>query len=204
MMKTEKIPRLNTGIRYCVYIHISSVLLGREVPWFRSYSKANRGSWRLLEHRPRTALLQNLHFPLLGSSSSQSGWSFENQRDRLYCLCHYQPHLNETECIHTSNQNCLLIQCSGSDGKESGCNFGSIPGSGRSSGEGKGNPLQYSCLDNRMDRGAWQSMKPQRVRYGWAQHNTVDLQCCAIFGYTAKCSHYTFTCIYSFSDSFPI
>ena len=33
--------------------------------------------------------------------------------------------------------------------------FGSIPGSGRSPGEGNGNPLQYSCLENSMDRGAW-------------------------------------------------
>ena len=34
----------------------------------------------------------------------------------------------------------------------------SIPGSGRSPGEGNGNPLQYSCLGNPMDRGAWQAM----------------------------------------------
>ena len=43
-------------------------------------------------------------------------------------------------------------------GKESACNAGdpgSIPGSGRSLGEGNGNPLQYSCLENPMDRGAW-------------------------------------------------
>ena len=33
--------------------------------------------------------------------------------------------------------------------------LGSIPGSGRSCGEGNGNPLQYSCLENPMDRGAW-------------------------------------------------
>ena len=42
----------------------------------------------------------------------------------------------------------------GSDGKESTCiagDLGSIPGSGRSPGEGKGNPLQYSCLENSMD-----------------------------------------------------
>ena len=42
----------------------------------------------------------------------------------------------------------------GSDGKESACNAGdpgSIPGSGRSPGEGNGNPLQYSCLGNLMD-----------------------------------------------------
>ena len=34
-------------------------------------------------------------------------------------------------------------------------NEGLIPGSGRSSGEGNGNPFQYSCLENPMDRGAW-------------------------------------------------
>ena len=48
----------------------------------------------------------------------------------------------------------------GLDGKESACNardLGSIPRSGRSSGEGNGNPLQYSCLENLMDRGAWQA-----------------------------------------------
>ena len=46
-------------------------------------------------------------------------------------------------------------------GKESACNagdlrdMGSIPGSGRSPGEGHGNPLQHSCLENSMDREAW-------------------------------------------------
>ena len=46
----------------------------------------------------------------------------------------------------------------GSDGKASAYNagdLGSIPGSGRSPGEGNGNPLQYSCLENPMERGAW-------------------------------------------------
>ena len=48
----------------------------------------------------------------------------------------------------------------GSDGKESDCNAGnlsSIPGSGRSPGEGNGNPLQHSCLENPMDRGTWRA-----------------------------------------------
>ena len=48
----------------------------------------------------------------------------------------------------------------GSDGKESACNVGDLgltPGSGRSPGEGDGNPLQYSCLENPMDRGGWQA-----------------------------------------------
>ena len=47
---------------------------------------------------------------------------------------------------------------SGSEGKASAYNAGdpgSIPGSGRSPGEGNGNPLQYSCLENSMDGGAW-------------------------------------------------
>ena len=49
----------------------------------------------------------------------------------------------------------------GSAGKESACSagdtgeMGSIPGSRRSPGGGNGNPLQYSCLENSMDRGAW-------------------------------------------------
>ena len=48
-----------------------------------------------------------------------------------------------------------------SDGKESACNVedpGSIPGSGRFPGEGNGYPVQYSCLENVMDRGAWQAI----------------------------------------------
>ena len=48
----------------------------------------------------------------------------------------------------------------GSDGKQSAFNAGDLasnPGLGRSLGEGNGNPLQYSCLVNSMDRGAWQA-----------------------------------------------
>ena len=46
----------------------------------------------------------------------------------------------------------------GSEDKASACNAGdpgSIPGLGRSPGEGNGNPLQYSCQENPVDRGAW-------------------------------------------------
>ena len=48
----------------------------------------------------------------------------------------------------------------GSDGKGSACNArdpASIPRLGRSPGEGHGNPLQHSCLENSMDRGAWRA-----------------------------------------------
>ena len=40
----------------------------------------------------------------------------------------------------------------------------SIPGSGRSPQEGNGNPLQYSCLDNPMDRGAWWATVPDAAK----------------------------------------
>ena len=49
----------------------------------------------------------------------------------------------------------------GSKGKASACDAGdpgSIPGSGRSPRGGHGNPLQYSCLENPMDRGAWRAI----------------------------------------------
>ena len=49
----------------------------------------------------------------------------------------------------------------GSDGKEPACDAGdldSIPGSGRFPEEGKGYPLQYSCLENPMERGAWRAI----------------------------------------------
>ena len=49
----------------------------------------------------------------------------------------------------------------GSDGKEPACNagdLGSLPGSGRSPGEGNGYPFQYSSLENPMDRETWQAI----------------------------------------------
>ena len=49
----------------------------------------------------------------------------------------------------------------GSDGQEFACNTGDqglVSGLGRSSREGNGNPLQYSCLENSKDRGAWRAM----------------------------------------------
>ena len=56
---------------------------------------------------------------------------------------------------------------------ESACNVGdpgSIPGSGRSPGEGNGNPLQWSCQENPLDGGAWQATVhgSQRVEHDWA------------------------------------
>ena len=62
------------------------------------------------------------------------------------------------EVIRRNQWNKIQTFLGGSDGKESPCNAGDlglILGLGRSPGGGNGNPLQYSCLENSMDRGAW-------------------------------------------------
>ena len=67
---------------------------------------------------------------------------------------------------HLSHQGC---NPGGLDDKESTGNAGdpgSIPGSGRSPGEGNGNPFQYSCPENPMERGVWQATV-QRVAKSW-------------------------------------
>ena len=66
----------------------------------------------------------------------------------------------------------------------------SIPGSRRSSGEGNGNPLQYSCLGTPMDRGAWQATVHGVARVG---HNLV----------TKPPSPHTMLNIYYISDTMP-
>ena len=62
--------------------------------------------------------------------------------------------------LHLLYYNIVLGFPHSSVSKESACNvgdLGSIPGSGRSPEVGNGNPLQYSCLENPMDRGAWRA-----------------------------------------------
>ena len=65
------------------------------------------------------------------------------------------------------------------DGKESTCNAGDlglIPGLGRSPGGEHGNPFKYSCLENHMDRGAWQATV-QRIRKSQRQLSDFHFHC---------------------------
>ena len=65
------------------------------------------------------------------------------------------------------------------DGKESACKAGdldSIPGLGRSSGGGHGNPLQYSCLNNPTDRGAWRTTVYRVAKSGTRLRGKAHLQ----------------------------
>ena len=67
-------------------------------------------------------------------------------------------------CLVPGTTGCALFCVglpAGSDGKESACHagdLGSVSGSGRSSGEGNGYPLQYSSLESSMDRREWQAL----------------------------------------------
>ena len=84
-------------------------------------------------------------------------------------------------------RNLELYMNGGSEVKVSACNagdLGSIPGLGRSPGEGNGNPLQYSCLENPLDRGAW-----------WATDHGVAKSWTRLSDFT-----FTFTFIVSLSD----
>ena len=108
-----------------------------------------------------------------------------NSRTRNFC---YKSDLSKSASVHPNNPwllgavlcyvGCLtasLVSSQGfpgsSDGKESTCNegdLGSIPGSGRSPGEGNGNPLQYSCLENLKDGESCDGLHP------WG-HKELDL-----------------------------
>ena len=79
------------------------------------------------------------------------------------CFCLWLLSATATEL--GSSKGSALIQGfpGGSAGKQSACNAGdpgSTPESGRCPGEGHGNPLQYSCLENAMDGGAWGGYRP--------------------------------------------
>ena len=86
------------------------------------------------------------------------------------CSCHCPLSLVHCAPSPASPDELLLI---GSVGKDSACNAGDlglIPGSGRSLGEESVHPLQYSCLENSMDRGAWRAVcNPWgcKVRHDW-------------------------------------
>ena len=96
--------------------------------------------------------------------------------------------------------------------------MGLMPGLGRSLGEGHGNPLQYSCLENPMDKGVWQtkSIGSQRVRHDWsvfahtheARYLTVTLftilnylwvQSMSVCSHPSQCSLLAFYLINGFS-----
>ena len=106
--------------------------------------------------------------------------------------CPSSPLAIEMTLLITALVSCCASQCTRPlsgfiwwlSNKESTCQWrrhGFDPKSGRFSGEGNGNPLQYSCLGNPMDRGAWQATKwslgSQRVRQDLVTEHTQSIIC---------------------------
>ena len=75
--------------------------------------------------------------------------------------------------------------------------LGSIPGLGRSPGGGNGNPLRYSCLENPVDRGAWQATVygGARVRHDWAQRSWLSM-CQNFFTFLWHRSVHSIVCVF--------
>ena len=113
-------------------------------------------------------------------------YKIDKQQDLLYRTRNYTQNLlviyngkeSEKEYMHIYTHTHTRGFPGGSVGKEFTCNAGEpglIPGLGRSHGEGNGNPLQYSCLENSMDGGVkpgeLQFMGSQRVGHNWVTDN---------------------------------
>ena len=95
-------------------------------------------------------------------------------------------------CKFYSNSDTMIVSLrllSWLNHKESSCNAGdsgSIPGLGRSPGEGNGHPLQYSCLGNPMDRGTWQA-----VVHGVTEVDTTERLTLHCFSNLRRFSHFS-------------
>ena len=118
------------------------ILSGKDAKYLYSLEKCkSKPQWHITSHLLEWSLSKRLEITSVGQGVEKRG----------------------SLCTVGGNINCGTAtmgfpHCSA--GKESACNagdLGSIPGSGRSPGEGNGNCLQYSCLENPMDRGAWQA-----------------------------------------------
>ena len=99
----------------------------------------------------------------------------------------YKLHVNiylKVQCIKielvVKEYSILMGFPGGSEGKESTCNADSIPGLGRSLGEGHGNPLQYSGLENLTDRGAWWATVHRITESNMTEQLTLSLSQCIL------------------------
>ena len=157
------------------------------VPWIHHAFSQPQGLWTCYSIwlrcslQPLTSLMSQHIFPSSERSHSLSPEAI------LYSK-HPVPFIHSTYIlIHPLNKYLLGNKygfLAGSDGKKtSACNagdWGLIPGLGRSPGERNGNTLQYSWLENSMDRGAWQATAHGVKKRGWVT-NTFTFMCQVLF-----------------------
>ena len=127
---------------------------GQDVEWgLRNYEKGNE-FWQGLRNKPAQTI-NNSWIPIVISVLGNYPWfSLEWQGQSCKKIGDLKFFHKRTVSFFLGAS--LVTQLV----KETACNagdLGSIPGLGRCPGEGNGNPLQYSCLENPMDRGAWQA-----------------------------------------------
>ena len=102
--------------------------------------------------------IANIHWTIEKAREFQKNFSFIGHAKAFDCVDHSKLWKILKEMGILDHLTCLLGFPGGSEVKASACNVGDlglIPGSGRSLGEWNGNPLQYSCLENPLDGGAW-------------------------------------------------
>ena len=136
---------------------------GNQLQYSCLENSIDRGAWWATAHGTVVEMIERLSTcscmeTRKGSVPGRQGWIDRAKRIframKLLCMTlqwsiHVKHLLKLTECMGFPG---------GSDSKASACNvgdLGSIPGSGRCPGEGNGNPLQHSCLENPMDGEAW-------------------------------------------------
>ena len=175
-------PHFASPVRHCPHPRpfISSFLLSFLESFkasFRHHVTACITHWRAILSQAFGLYLQNFHFIFNRFDVNKpESLQVEKRSD-----CHQTVYPTRASQIWT----CVWIICppGGSGVKNTPANSGdtvSIPGSRRLPGEGNGNPLQYSCLGNPMDRGAWQATAPGVAKsQTWlSNYTTTSSQCC--------------------------
>ena len=124
-----------------------------------------------------TSASSQVGWPVVPASPGLKGfsetWNFQFWNQNSLRPLSWSAHQASGSCTSSAAFPAVPVFPHSSVGKESACSagdLGSIPGLGRYPGEGNGNPLQYSCLENPMDRGTWQTTVYGVARVG---HNLV-------------------------------
>ena len=131
--------------------------------WQATYSPWGHKEWDTTEHACKAKIIlwqllyQSSELKGLSSSSGPKPVTMESRIHANNIPAHCPGHFSlRGQYLHFSLRLGLpRWLCGKKNPPANAGDMGSIPGSGRSSGEGNGNPLQYSCLENSTDRGAW-------------------------------------------------